>query len=334
MEFSKENYQNQLQAMREEHEALKKYCQEQIAILEEENRRIKEKISELRQEHDEVVKAVLPNRIKNKQRNTFAMDLTAFPLPEELLKILNEAPVKIVDVGAFELEGQEDLYSDLFIRYRSEVIGFEPQNDCIVSKNNKKCLKTVLPWAIGDGQRVRFYKTKYPAASSTFAPNSDLVEKFLALPTMLEVEQESEIDTRRLDDIEEITGCDLLKVDVQGGELKVLQGAKKLLQQVSIIMTEVEFSPIYMNQPLFSDIDSFLRDQGFFLLNLSNRSYSSFKVSLFSDLKSQLMWADAVYVKEPAELEKSSPKKILMAVLIAHVILRDPSLTAFSSGGV
>ena len=323
----KNNKESDFRTMRQKHEALKADCAFRLANLEEENKRIKKKISELRHEHDGVVDALLPEKANKKKNAEFARDLTSFPLPDEILKKLAAEPVRIVDVGAFELEGQDDLYADLFARYPCEVFGFEPQNNAIISKKVLKCQKTILPLAIGDGERTRFYRTRYPAASSTFKPNRHLLQKFLALPTMLEVEEECEIDTRRLDDIDEIKECDLLKVDVQGGELNVFAGAKEVCKKASIIITEVEFAPIYERQPLFSDIDSFLRQQGFFLLNLCNLSYSSFRVSLFADLRSRLMWADAVYVKDPGGLAKFTPKKILMAGLIAHMVLRDPSLT-------
>ena len=118
-----------------------------------------------------------------------------------------------------------------------------------------------------------------------------------------------------------------MKIDVQGGEMKVLRGATDLLLKASIIMTEVEFAPIYKNQPLFSDIDAFLREHGFFLLDLYNESHVPYKASLFGDLKSRLMWADAVYVKEMKKLETLGRNKILKALIISHIILHDPSLS-------
>lgn len=326
MTITNENGKVTLQTLLKEYQSLKQDCSFRLGNLEEENRRIKKKAVQLRSEHDMVVEKLLPEQNKKKYISELSRNLTAFSLPVELLQMLNDEPVKIIDVGAFKLDGQEDLYSDLFQVYPSEVFGFEPQNDSIVTVSDGKCHKTIFPWAIGDGEKTNFFKTKYPAASSTLEPNHELVGQFLSLPSMLEVESKGEIETKRLDDIHEITDCDLLKIDVQGGELKVLEGATKLLANVSIVMTEVEFAPIYKNQPLFSDIDSFMRGQGFFLLDLCNKSHSSFKSSLFGDLKSRLMWADAVYVKEQELIEKLRLEKLLKALLLAHVVLHNPSL--------
>lgn len=316
-------------ALQVEFQALKKDCSFRLANLEEENRRIKEKAAKLRNDHDIVVEKLLPEQNKKINISEFSRNLTAFSLPVELLQLLNDEPVKIIDVGAFKLDGQDDLYADLFPVYPSEVFGFEPQNDSIVTARDAKCYKTIFPWAIGDGEKTTFFKTKYQAASSTLEPNHDFINQFLSLPTMLEVESRGMIETRRLDDIQEMTDCDLLKIDVQGGELKVLEGAIKLLENVSIVLTEVEFAPIYKSQPLFADIDSFMRGQGFYLLDLYNKSHSSYKASLFGDLKSRLMWADAVYVKEPHQFENADQSKLLKALLIAHTILHDASLSCF-----
>lgn len=49
-------------------------------------------------------------------------------------------------------------------------------------------------------------------------------------------------------------GVDLLKVDVQGGELSVLCGAQATLRRVRSIWTEVAFRTIYEGGALFSDI--------------------------------------------------------------------------------
>ena len=60
-----------------------------------------------------------------------------------------------------------------------------------------------------------------------------------------------------------VTDIDLIWMDLQGAELRALQGMGDLLQTVKILYTEVEFKELYVGQPLFRDIDQFLRKQGF-----------------------------------------------------------------------
>ena len=55
----------------------------------------------------------------------------------------------------------------------------------------------------------------------------------------------------------------LLKMDVQGYEDKVINGAKQLLNDVDYIITEVSFRSLYKDQPLFGDIYDLLSSLGF-----------------------------------------------------------------------
>ncbi|WP_213769886.1 FkbM family methyltransferase [Bradyrhizobium sp. dw_78] len=64
----------------------------------------------------------------------------------------------------------------------------------------------------------------------------------------------------------------LLKLDVQGAELQVLQGAEKLLPQVDAVYCEVSFVELYERQPMASSIVSFLDSHGFVLSGVFNLS--------------------------------------------------------------
>lgn len=59
------------------------------------------------------------------------------------------------------------------------------------------------------------------------------------------------------------TPPDVLKLDLQGYELEALRGCGDLLGECQAIVVEVSFIRYYENQPLFADIDRFLRDSGF-----------------------------------------------------------------------
>ena len=41
--------------------------------------------------------------------------------------------------------------------------------------------------------------------------------------------------------------------------LQVLRGATNLLNRICVVESEVEFVPLYVNQPLFADVDAELR---------------------------------------------------------------------------
>lgn len=72
-----------------------------------------------------------------------------------------------------------------------------------------------------------------------------------------------------------ITRIDLLKLDAQGYELRILDGARDLLnrQGVPIIYLEVCFVRIYEGQPLFPEIYQYVFERGYRLVWLYDSSF-------------------------------------------------------------
>lgn len=79
-----------------------------------------------------------------------------------------------------------------------------------------------------------------------------------------------------------------LKFDIQGGELRALQGATRLLREdVRLIYSEVLFNPLYEQGAIFSDVDHYLRGFGFELYNFYGPK---------SNPRDLLLWANAIFV--------------------------------------
>lgn len=72
-----------------------------------------------------------------------------------------------------------------------------------------------------------------------------------------------------------VTYIDAMKLDTQGSELGALQGAETVLSTVQLLEIEVEFNPMYEGQPLFGDVDAWLRSRGFLLWRLDNMVHYS-----------------------------------------------------------
>ena len=59
----------------------------------------------------------------------------------------------------------------------------------------------------------------------------------------------------------------MIKIDVQGYELEVLKGGKKLLRQLDYILIEVSNKQLYLGQPLEIEIEKYLYDMNFYKMD-------------------------------------------------------------------
>jgi len=123
---------------------------------------------------------------------------------------------------------------------------------------------TVHAVALGDkNEDLKFNVLAYKGASSVFEP-SPVLKAFQKGKTA--VSRVLTVPCRRLESI--IPAVDLIKLDLQGYELNALKGCGALLKATRLIVTEIEFIPLYNNQPLFSDIAMYLSANNFRLFNL------------------------------------------------------------------
>jgi hypothetical protein len=79
--------------------------------------------------------------------------------------------------------------------------------------------------------------------SSLLEPNMALLDQFTGFAELFRVVATRPVATRRLDDVPQAAGADYLKLDVQGAELMVLDGAAETLRSVLVVHTEAEFAP-------------------------------------------------------------------------------------------
>lgn len=231
--------------------------------------------------------------------------------------------IKIVDVGAMGLGDGTEPYAALMRATPCDVIGFEPQEEeCAKLNGVNRPGHTYLPWFIGDGGRHVFYECAFGATSSLYEPDTALLEKFQNLENLVRVVRTTEVDTRRLDDLPEVVGADLLKIDVQGAELMVFAGGEKMLREVVAVHTEVEFVALYKNQPLFSDVDAYLRKNGFAFHRFSHTTGRTLQpLVLNNDVNaamSQTLWGDAIYLKDFMKFGELPSDKLLKLAAILH----------------
>jgi FkbM family methyltransferase len=241
-----------------------------------------------------------------------------------LLEILPPfGKVQVIDVGAMDL-GSE-IYDPLVRAGVAGVLGFEcVQAECDRLNAMARESRAYLPYAIGDGTTRAFHECNFPMTSSLLEPNSALLDRFQNLENLTQVVKKHTFATKRLDDIPEIAGADFLKLDVQGAELDVLNGGDRLLADALVVHTEVEFVEMYKGQPLFAEVDQRLRRSGFVFHKFAGIAGRTFKpLVVNNDINqrlSQMLWAEAVYVKDFMALDRLPPEKLLRLAVILHMV--------------
>ncbi|MHC4075681.1 MAG: FkbM family methyltransferase [Planctomycetota bacterium] len=234
-------------------------------------------------------------------------------------------PIKIIDVGAMMIGNKPPDYYALLKPGVSKVIGFEPdEKECqkLNQSHNDDC--SFLPYIIGDGSERTFNLCNYNMTSSLYEPNTNLLEKFQNLSELVQVVEYTTVSTKRLDDIDEVQNADYLKIDVQGAEVDVFNGAENLLADIMIVHTEVEFVPLYINQPLFAEVDQTLRKHGFLFHKffrgvITGRTFKPLIVNSNTNQGlSQALWSDAIFVKNFLHYDQMPPEKLLKLAVILH----------------
>jgi FkbM family methyltransferase len=242
--------------------------------------------------------------------------------------------LKIVDVGAMSLGEGTDVYSPLASATPCDVYGFEPGAEELKKLTaSAKPGHHYLPYFIGDGSSGTFYECNYNMTSSLFEPDMDLLSRFQALAELTVVQKTHAVETKRLDDIPEIEGTDFLKADVQGAELMVFEGAARILENTLVVHTEVQFVPLYKGVPLFGEIDIHLRSKGFQLHRLTQAG-RTFKPLIFKNdvnaALSQILWGDAIYVRDFMQFDQLSNVALLKLATILHETYRSVDLAAYA----
>jgi FkbM family methyltransferase len=213
--------------------------------------------------------------------------------------ILANNPLWIVDVGASG--GIDPRWAKFTSSYKG--ILFEPdprEYDLLKSKSGKHLI--VINSALSDSVNiVDFHLCEKQQASSVYLPNTDFLGNFpdvkrFDVINVIRIKTDTLNNQLKKNDIGEI---DFIKIDTQGYELPILKGGGDYLDNAIGLELEVEFAPLYKNQPLFNEVDSFVREKGFELFDI-RRYYWKRKESVNNgSQKGQLVFGDALYFKSP-----------------------------------
>jgi FkbM family methyltransferase len=250
-----------------------------------------------------------------------------FPLSEALG--LSLPTLHVVDVGASMVEG-EDHYAPLVRRGLCTVTGFEPDPAQLAAlEASGRPGYRYLPYALGDGGAATFHVARFPGCSSLLPPNTPFLDRFTAIGGSLPdgnfaTTHTVPVDTRRLDEVEELGPVDYLKLDIQGVEGHVLRHAERVLSTVSVLESEVLFAPLYEGQVSFGALAMLLEAQGFVLWEI--RDVHRCAIAPFLPERTPFpsrgmwMWADAVFVRPWWDLTPWTEVELLKAATILHEV--------------
>jgi FkbM family methyltransferase len=247
------------------------------------------------------------------------------------ITLCNVGSRKLVECDDYENQGWKLFAPNLAI------YGFDADVDACDEANlelrnrhiNWKELHT--PLAIGNAERdATLYVTNNPMCSSLYPPNEVFLKRFWDLSELMNLDFTVEIETTTLDSFcenEGIQDVDFLQVDVQGADLQVLEGASRLLKDSVLgVKIEVEPSPLYLNQPLFAEVDTYLRSQEFTLFDIIFARRARARSPIVSPAHpGQILWGDAFYfydfLREDLHISRpKTPAQLFKLACIADVM--------------
>lgn len=225
--------------------------------------------------------------------------------------------ITIVDVGA---RGGIESHWRVFGTHL-KAIGFEPdKNEC----NRLNALNdgvTYLPFALSREGGVRELHIATHLASSSFYPNRrEFIDRFTN-QGMVKVQSVIKLDTVTLSDALRsagVTKMDFIKLDVEGAELEVLEGAGQYIDGLIGVVSEVRFTRRLSGCPTFADFDGYCESHGLELYDLDvyRHSRKALPYPLLYDFRDQnnqatdgpttqgqVLWGDALYFKDQPSLK-------------------------------
>jgi FkbM family methyltransferase len=201
-------------------------------------------------------------------------------------------PLRVVfDVGANEGQTARKYVID---HPDAEIHCFEPYEEAYAKLQNLASQHPrvkATQCALGQDVGIQMLWTNSASVTNSLLRNSPVAEKFQA-PEMISPKGTATIRVSTIDSYCQESGVDcidLLKIDTQGYDLRVLRGAENTISQgrIPLILAEVLFAPLYAGQNYFHEIYEHLWARDFRLVNL----YAMARTEA-----SYLSWCDALFV--------------------------------------
>jgi FkbM family methyltransferase len=135
-----------------------------------------------------------------------------------------------------------------------------------------------------------FHRTRASVFASLLPPKPALHDLYALPGSPTEVVETVEVETVTLDELVGERALSVVKLDVQGGELAVLHGGRRALENTKAVLVEVVYLPHYEGDTTFLELHDAMGELGFKLFDLS----PPFRLG-----DGPALWADACYARLP-----------------------------------
>ncbi len=173
------------------------------------------------------------------------------------------SPAMILDIGAnagqFAVIARE-------LAPQAKIVSFEPLTECFEQLTKQKSQLepiVMIQTALGANPGSVLMNRNASSPSSSLLPMNK--RHYEELPHTELVMQE-EVKVQRLDDFQSTFNIEvplIIKIDVQGFTLPVLQGGVETIRQASIVIAEISTTQLYQGEASFDEIYHFMRHLNF-----------------------------------------------------------------------
>ena len=209
---------------------------------------------------------------------------------------------------------------------------FEPREGGSPSGTLGRGKSRTYPVALGDrAGEVDLHITQLANMSSFLKPDAEVFGRYRKKGADARVVATEKVPVERFDALAEADGIrpDVLKVDTQGSELLVLQGAEQSLSSVLVAEIEVSFFRRYVGQPVFAEIEAWMNERGFELVELHKlkryRAANSLGIRQpvlgGAQRSGRVAYGDAIFMRSPDAILAAARKDGGASVLKAMVAL-------------
>ncbi len=211
---------------------------------------------------------------------------------ERRIKLLNHFKIDTLfdigaNVGQYAINMREIGFSKKIISFEPLKTAFSVLKDTSVNDNNWD----VYNYALGN---ENFRSVINVAGNSASSSILNMLPKHSNTEPESRYTTQEEIEIKTLDSIYNSI-CKkgdsvMIKIDTQGYEKTVMEGATESLKNIKMIQIEMSIVPLYENEILFMEMINYINGKGFHLVSLENG---------FSDTTTgQLLQVDGIFVKK------------------------------------